>query len=114
MKEKIKVTMKEFSTPFVMIDSLKLTMVTSIYFLTHFTGYWVFLFCASKIFELSETVVKVLQGKTIDFLHYYHHWITFLFAWQSSVVFSTPGMWISFMNFFVHAWMYLYCKKKKI
>eukprot|EP01080_Neovahlkampfia_damariscottae_P003231 gene3231-5675_t len=77
-------------------------------FTSNYHGYWIMLFCASKIFELSETVVKVLQNKNIDFLHWYHHWVTFLYAWHSSVVHSSVGMWISFMNFFVHAWMYLY------
>ena len=71
----------------------------------------VFLFVTSKVFEFIDTIFLVLRKRPVIFLHWYHHVITFLFTWYSSVTspaYSSSGYYFCLMNYFVHAWMYLY------
>uniref|UniRef100_A0AC35U6S5 Elongation of very long chain fatty acids protein n=1 Tax=Rhabditophanes sp. KR3021 TaxID=114890 RepID=A0AC35U6S5_9BILA len=72
------------------------------------SGYWVWLFIVSKMFELTDTVFLVLRKRPLMFLHWYHHILTLLYAFFSYP--SSPGFnrWGIYLNFFVHAFMYSY------
>ncbi|CAB3405740.1 unnamed protein product [Caenorhabditis bovis] len=71
-------------------------------------GYWVWLFMASKLFELVDTVFLVLRKRPLMFLHWYHHILTMIYAWYSHPL--TPGFnrYGIYLNFVVHAFMYSY------
>ncbi|CAI2351867.1 unnamed protein product [Caenorhabditis sp. 36 PRJEB53466] len=71
-------------------------------------GYWVWLFMASKLFELVDTVFLVLRKRALMFLHWYHHILTMIYAWYSHPL--TPGFnrYGIYLNFVVHAFMYSY------
>ncbi|PAV69333.1 hypothetical protein WR25_27306 [Diploscapter pachys] len=71
-------------------------------------GYWVWLFIASKLFELVDTVFLVLRKRPLMFLHWYHHILTLIYAWFSHPL--TPGFnrYGIYLNFLVHAFMYSY------
>lgn len=71
-------------------------------------GFWVMLFCASKIPELIDTVFVVLRKKPLIFLHWYHHITVLLFCWDAYSTLSSSGLYFVAMNFTVHAVMYTY------
>src|SRR3989338_5503027 len=73
--------------------------------------YAVFAFLVSKVFEFIDTVFLVLRKRNVIFLHWYHHVITFLFTWYSTLTtqhHNTAGYLFCSMNYTVHAFMYLY------
>uniref|UniRef100_A0A0K0DS22 Elongation of very long chain fatty acids protein n=1 Tax=Strongyloides stercoralis TaxID=6248 RepID=A0A0K0DS22_STRER len=72
------------------------------------SGYWVWLFMVSKMFELVDTIFIVLRKKPLMFLHWYHHVLTLMYSFFSYPY--TPGFnrWGIYLNFFVHAFMYTY------
>ncbi|GJQ85714.1 hypothetical protein Trydic_g13404 [Trypoxylus dichotomus] len=70
---------------------------------------WWYLF--SKIIELLDTVFFVLRKKQsqVTFLHVYHHSIMVLFTWgYLKFLPGEQGMFIGFLNSFVHIIMYTY------
>jgi hypothetical protein len=71
-------------------------------------GIWINLFVASKIPEMFDTVLLVLNKKPVIFLHWYHHFSVMLFAWNSWYVPTAPSVWYAAMNYSVHAFMYSY------
>ena len=50
-----------------------------------FDNQWVALFCLSKIPELVDTALLVLQKKPVIFLHWYHHAVTLFYCWVAWV-----------------------------
>lgn len=72
------------------------------------TGFWVMLFCFSKIPELIDTVFIVLRMKKLIFLHWYHHVTVLLFCWNAYATMSGTGLYFVAMNYSVHALMYGY------
>ena len=72
------------------------------------TGFWVMLFCFSKIPELIDTVFIVLRKKRLIFLHWYHHITVLLFCWNAYATMSATGLYFVSMNYSVHALMYGY------
>jgi len=72
------------------------------------TGFWVFVFAASKTPELIDTAFLVLRKKDVILLHWYHHFTVLLYCWYSFAAVSPAGLWFSAMNSFVHSFMYLY------
>ena len=72
------------------------------------TGFWVMLFCFSKIPELIDTVFIVLRKKNLIFLHWYHHITVLLFCWNAYATMSATGLYFVSMNYSVHALMYGY------
>jgi hypothetical protein len=72
------------------------------------SGFWVMLFCASKIPELIDTVFIVLRKKPLIFLHWYHHVTVLLFCWDAYSSLTASGLYFVAMNYTVHAVMYTY------
>lgn len=71
-------------------------------------GYWNWLFMASKIFELIDTIFLVLRKKPLLFLHWYHHILTMIFAYYSYPISPAFNRWGIHLNSFVHSFMYRY------
>uniref|UniRef100_A0A914H877 Elongation of very long chain fatty acids protein n=1 Tax=Globodera rostochiensis TaxID=31243 RepID=A0A914H877_GLORO len=72
------------------------------------TGYWVWLFITSKMFELVDTVFLVLRKRPLLFLHWYHHILTMVYAYYSYPIMPAFNRWGIYLNFFVHSYMYSY------
>lgn len=71
-------------------------------------GYATWLFIFSKIPEFGDTVLMVLSGRPVIFLHWYHHITVCLFCWHTFATKSSIGLWFMTMNYFVHSVMYFY------
>lgn len=71
-------------------------------------GYLNLLFVFSKIPELVDTVLLVLQKKKIIFLHWYHHTSVLLYCWQAWTSPNATLLWFSTINLSVHTCMYMY------
>lgn len=62
----------------------------------------------SKYYELLDTFILLLKGKSSSFLQTFHHSGSILSLW-TMVVTRIPGMWIfTFLNSFIHSLMYYY------
>ena len=72
------------------------------------TAIWSFLFAASKVYELGDTVFIVLRKQPLIFLHWYHHITVLIFSWKTYAQFYAPGRWFATVNSLVHAFMYSY------
>jgi elongation of very long chain fatty acids protein 6 len=70
-------------------------------------GLWVMLFTVSKLFELFDTALLVLEAKQTIFLHWYHHATVLMYTWFSYCAIN-PGLYFIAMNYTVHAFMYTY------
>eukprot|EP00164_Ancoracysta_twista_P001095 GFYU01001431.1.p1 GENE.GFYU01001431.1~~GFYU01001431.1.p1 ORF type:complete len:278 (+),score=102.55 GFYU01001431.1:200-1033(+) len=72
-------------------------------------GFWLYIFYASKYYELLDTVLLALKKKPIIFLHVYHH-CCMVFACYSWMAwgYSGPTWWACVVNSFVHVVMYTY------
>eukprot|EP00011_Vannellida_sp_DIVA3-517-6-12_P008338 CAMPEP_0114614634 /NCGR_PEP_ID=MMETSP0168-20121206/5755_1 /TAXON_ID=95228 ORGANISM="Vannella sp., Strain DIVA3 517/6/12" /NCGR_SAMPLE_ID=MMETSP0168 /ASSEMBLY_ACC=CAM_ASM_000044 /LENGTH=214 /DNA_ID=CAMNT_0001825689 /DNA_START=74 /DNA_END=718 /DNA_ORIENTATION=- len=75
---------------------------------THPYAVLIFLFGYSKLFELPETFYMVLERKTVIFLHYFHHFVTFTYAIHGLLHHNPGALWFTILNLWVHAVMYLY------
>jgi len=72
------------------------------------TGYWITIFCISKVPELIDTLFIVLRKQKLIFLHWFHHATVLIYAWYSYHEWTASGRWFVFMNYSVHAMMYSY------
>lgn len=72
------------------------------------TGYWITIFCISKVPELIDTLFIVLRKQKLIFLHWFHHATVLIYAWYSYHDWTASGRWFVFMNYTVHAMMYTY------
>ncbi|CAF4816091.1 unnamed protein product, partial [Rotaria sp. Silwood1] len=72
------------------------------------TGYWITIFCISKVPELIDTLFIVLRKQKLIFLHWFHHATVLVYAWYSYHDWTASGRWFVFMNYTVHAMMYSY------
>lgn len=73
--------------------------------------YGVFIYCVTKPLEYIDTFLLMWQNKNINFLHWYHHYITALLVLLiaiNPVRHSTMGLWFGVINMAVHAIMYMY------
>lgn len=66
------------------------------------------MFIVSKLPELVDTVILLLKGKPIIFLHWYHHCTVLAFCWHSYTTESANGLYFISMNYTVHSIMYCY------
>ncbi|KEG07829.1 fatty acid elongase [Trypanosoma grayi] len=71
-------------------------------------GFWIGMFVLSKVPELVDTVLLVLQGKVPPFLHWYHHTTVMIFSWHTYCANITTMIIFAAMNLMVHFIMYLY------
>ncbi|KAI6172198.1 Elongation of very long chain fatty acids protein [Aphelenchoides besseyi] len=69
---------------------------------------WNFLFIASKLFELVDTLFIVLRKRPLILLHWYHHAAVLLVTWHGAQMIISASRVYTFMNFFVHGPMFLY------
>jgi len=72
-------------------------------------GFWLYNFHISKYYELIDTVLLILKGKKLIFLHVFHHFIMlflpFVWFYDAWIV----GAWYcTFVNTAVHVAMYYY------
>ncbi|UJR22918.1 hypothetical protein I4U23_025946 [Adineta vaga] len=72
------------------------------------TGFWITVFCWSKIPELIDTLFIVLRKQKLIFLHWFHHATVMVYALYSYHNWTASGRWFVFMNYTVHAMMYSY------
>ena len=55
------------------------------------TGFWVFLFTVSKVYELGDTIFIILRKQNLIFLHWYHHVTVLVYTWYSYTEHLGPG-----------------------
>jgi len=73
-------------------------------------GFWIFIFCASKLFEFGDTLFVVLRKRNLIVLQHYHHLATMLYCWSAVIILgtdynnATPAF--ACMNLCVHSIMY--------
>ncbi|CAF4801640.1 unnamed protein product, partial [Rotaria socialis] len=72
------------------------------------TGFWITIFCISKVPELIDTLFIVLRKQKLIFLHWFHHATVLIYAWYSYHDWTASGRWFVFLNYSVHALMYSY------
>ncbi|CAF4712331.1 unnamed protein product, partial [Rotaria magnacalcarata] len=72
------------------------------------TGFWITIFCISKVPELIDTLFIVLRKQKLIFLHWFHHATVLVYAWYSYHDWTASGRWFVFLNYSVHALMYSY------
>jgi hypothetical protein len=78
--------------------------------------FWSYVFYLSKYYELLDTFLQLLSGKTPPnfFLHVYHHSLVILMSWAWIDSQAAPQFAGVFMNTFVHVVMYYYFYLKSI
>ena len=72
------------------------------------SGLWTLLFTLSKVAELGDTLLLLIHGKELSFLHVFHHSTVLLWGWQQYVEASAPNFVYTALNLFVHTLMYTY------
>ncbi|VDP55712.1 unnamed protein product [Heligmosomoides polygyrus] len=77
------------------------------------SGTVMFLFVFTKVLDLAETVLIVLEGRKPLLIHIFHHVITLLFTWHSYSQQNSLGRWFVFINLFSHVILYSYLSPKK-
>uniref|UniRef100_A0AC35G5S0 Elongation of very long chain fatty acids protein n=1 Tax=Panagrolaimus sp. PS1159 TaxID=55785 RepID=A0AC35G5S0_9BILA len=81
---------------------------TGDFFTGRLSGFGMYIFTLSKIWELFDTVLLMLRGRPVIFLHYYHHALVLF-----QVIFTYPdtgsfARLATMMNAVVHSIMYSY------
>lgn len=71
-------------------------------------GWWIFVFCLSKIVEFGDTAFLILRGKKVPFIHWYHHLATMSIVYTNFQKLIGSMEWAVTMNVFIHSWMYAY------
>uniref|UniRef100_A0A915BI67 Elongation of very long chain fatty acids protein n=1 Tax=Parascaris univalens TaxID=6257 RepID=A0A915BI67_PARUN len=77
-------------------------------FTDNVAGYWTFLWVFSKIPELLDTIFIVLRKRPLMFMHWYHHAATGYFSFVAYATSNAFMIWIVWLNFFIHSFMYSY------
>ncbi|KAK6019840.1 GNS1/SUR4 family protein [Ostertagia ostertagi] len=77
------------------------------------SGTVMFLFVFTKLLDLAETVLIVLEGRHPLLIHIFHHVVTLLFTWNSYSHHSSLGRWFVAVNLFSHVILYSYLSPKK-
>ena len=72
------------------------------------SGLWTLLFTLSKVAELGDTLLLLIHGKELSFLHVFHHSTVLIWSWQQYVEASAPNFIYCALNLFVHTLMYTY------
>ncbi|MFH4975191.1 hypothetical protein AB6A40_001900 [Gnathostoma spinigerum] len=77
-------------------------------FTDNVAGYWVFLWVFSKIPELIDTIFLVLRKRPLMLMHWWHHAFTGVFSFCAYGHGNAFMIWIVWLNFFIHSFMYSY------
>ncbi|KHN79186.1 Putative fatty acid elongation protein 3 [Toxocara canis] len=77
-------------------------------FTDNVAGYWTFLWVVSKIPELIDTIFIVLRKRPLMLMHWYHHACTGYFSFVAYASGNAFMIWIVWLNFFIHSFMYSY------
>eukprot|EP01100_Stratorugosa_tubuloviscum_P014939 TRINITY_DN828_c0_g2_i3.p1 TRINITY_DN828_c0_g2~~TRINITY_DN828_c0_g2_i3.p1 ORF type:complete len:285 (+),score=85.09 TRINITY_DN828_c0_g2_i3:138-992(+) len=70
--------------------------------------FYIYIFYASKYYELLDSVFLAVTKKDLIFLHVYHHPATLVLCYFSADTYLTPQWICSFANGSVHTIMYFY------
>ncbi|XP_067119137.1 very long chain fatty acid elongase 6-like [Centruroides vittatus] len=70
--------------------------------------FWATMFVFSKVWELGDTIMIILNKRKLIFLHCYHHVSVFIFSWYASYKESSYSIAFMYVNTFVHSLMYSY------
>ena len=90
-------------------DGLQATFCSRSYFeRSREIYFWYFLFVVSKVAEMGDTVLLLLGGKPVRFIHWYHHIATMIYSFYIAAYLPAIGRWMAAMNFAVHSLMYSY------
>lgn len=73
-----------------------------------FELFCVWAFLMSKFVELGDTALLMLRGRTVPFLHWYHHASVLLYCWHANETHTSLAIPFGTMNAVVHSVMYLY------
>ncbi|ORC86305.1 fatty acid elongase [Trypanosoma theileri] len=73
-----------------------------------YVGFWIGMFVLSKVPELVDTILLILQGKQPPFLHWYHHVTVLVFSWHTYYDGVSTMIIFAAMNLTVHFIMYFY------
>ena len=104
---------KIFFVKLIYLNSQFFLAWTFLIFLAHYvgsgpSGMWTLLFTLSKVAELGDTLLLLIHGKELSFLHVFHHSTVLLWGWQQYVEASAPNFVYTALNLFVHTLMYTY------
>lgn len=69
---------------------------------------FVYYFIISKLYELGDTIFICLKDGQLIFLHWWHHIVTLLYAWESGLLTRSSGLYFSAINYCIHSIMYSY------
>jgi elongation of very long chain fatty acids protein 6 len=72
------------------------------------TGFWLLLFVLGKIVELGDTVLLLLSGRNLSFLHWFHHSSVLAWCWYELQAKTPMHHTCMSLNFTVHTFMYGY------
>ncbi|XP_035714541.1 putative fatty acid elongation protein 3 isoform X2 [Folsomia candida] len=72
------------------------------------TAIWGVLFVLSKLVELGDSVFIVLRKQPLIFLHWYHHSVALILAFEVFPYGEPIGRYYALMNYAVHSVMYSY------
>lgn len=87
----------------------RLTSVCDDSWLTTTAGRWVYYFNLSKLVELWDVLLLPTRAPAH---HLYHHLLTLLYVFHSSVVVNHTGIWSATVNYLAHSLMYLHLTLK--
>eukprot|EP00742_Colponemidia_sp_Colp-10_P005613 GILJ01006000.1.p1 GENE.GILJ01006000.1~~GILJ01006000.1.p1 ORF type:complete len:271 (+),score=26.96 GILJ01006000.1:43-813(+) len=92
---------QEKSTEWLFCESQGMQARGSLYF-------WSYLYYLSKYYELLDTILLVLRGSKLSFLHVYHHVVVLFMAWNWMQYTQTLQFIGVLFNTSVHVVMYYY------
>ncbi|NXO17810.1 ELOV6 protein, partial [Oriolus oriolus] len=69
---------------------------------------WIYLFVLSKFVELGDTLFIVLRKKKLTFVHWYHHFTSFILTWYSYKELVIGLGWNAALNLSIHCLTYSY------
>lgn len=70
--------------------------------------FWCYIFYVSKFYEMLDTVLMVLKGRPLTFIHMYHHMIVPYLFWSFMATDATAHWILVVNNSGVHVIMYFY------
>ena len=84
------------------------SVCNSEFFVKDPTALWTFLYAASKILELGDTMFLILMRKPLTFIHIYSHTFNFLYTWFNYGNFVSTALWYGSVGYLINGFKYLY------